>query len=205
MVMPGRVPAPEDGNLGKPQAPVTPEMEDLELREVAHEIRHHFLERCGTTEQYTVALIAGGHSFGRCHPEISGYAGPWQSNPGYFNNVYCKKLLSENWKLVDRNMVDHSGDMITGLKPYGMRRQYVNKGGKGDLMMLVSDMALREDPHFGYWIQEYALDNEKLKEDFGIAFKWVTELGFDPPKEKSGLEKLLFNVRKWRADTWKLV
>ena len=73
--------------------------------------------------------------------------------------------------------------MITGLKPYGMRRQHVNKGGKGDLMMLVSDMALREDEHFGYWIQEYALDNGKLKKDFGVAFKWFTELGFEPPKE----------------------
>jgi len=204
-VMPGRLPGPEQGHLGKPCQPVTEEAEKKEMEEVAKEIRHIFVDRIGATEQLTVALIAGGHSLGRCHPEISGYAGPWQSNPGYFNNVYCKKLLSEDWKLVDRNMTDHSGDVITGLKPLGMRRQYVNKGGKGDIMMLVSDMALKEDPHFGHWIQEYALDNEKLKQDFATAFKWVTELGFDPPKEKNGIEKVLFNFRKWKADTWKLV
>jgi len=199
-IMPGRVPGPEQGHLGKPCEPVTPENEKKELKEVAKYIRKVFVERIGASEQYTVALIAGGHSLGRCHPQISGYAGPWQSNPGYFNNVYCKKLLSEDWKIVDRNMEDCSGDMITGLKPYGMRRQYVNKGGKGDLMMLVSDMALREDPYFGHWIQEYALDNERLKADFGTAFKWITEIGFEPPKEKRGLEKLLFNVRKFKAD-----
>ena len=199
-VMPGRVPGPEQGHLGKPGEPVTPENEKKELKEVAKYIRKVFVERIGASEQHTVALIAGGHSLGRCHPQISGYAGPWQSNPGYFNNVYCKKLLSEDWKIVDRNMEDCSGDMITGLKPYGMRRQYVNKGGKGDLMMLVSDMALREDPYFGHWIQEYALDNERLKADFGTAFKWITEIGFEPPKEKRGLEKLLFNVRKFKAD-----
>lgn len=204
-VMPGRLPGPEEGFLGKPCEPVTKENERKEMAEVAHKIREIFVDRIGASEQWTVALIAGGHSLGRCHPQISGYAGPWQSNPGYFNNVYCKKLLSEDWKLVDRNMEDCSGDMITGLKPYGMRRQYVNKGGKGDLMMLVSDMALREDPYFGHWIQEYALDNEKLKTDFGIAFKWITELGFEPPKEKTGLAKCLFGWRKWRADTLKWI
>jgi len=202
-VMPGRLPGPEQGHLGKPCEPVTKDAERKEMEEVAKEIRHIFVDRIGATEQLTVALIAGGHSLGRCHPEISGYAGPWQSNPGYFNNVYCKKLLSEDWKIVDRNMTDYSGDVITGLKPLGMRRQYVNKGGKGDIMMLVSDMALKEDPHFGYWIQEYACDNEKLKLDFATAFKWVTELGFDPPEEKQGFQKLLFNIRKWKADTWR--
>jgi len=113
--------------------------------------------------------------------------------------------LSEDWKIVDRNMVDCSGDMITGLKPYGMRRQYVNKGGKGDLMMLVSDLALREDEEFGHWIKEYASDNERLKADFATAFKWITEVGFEPPKEKRGMDKLLFNLRKWKADALKWI
>jgi predicted heme/steroid binding protein len=199
-VYPGRVPGPEQGHLGKPCAPVTKEAEKKEMEEVAKEIRHIFCHRIGATEQLTVALIAGGHSLGRCHPQISGYAGPWQSNPGYFNNVYCKKLLSDDWKCVDRTMEDCSGDIITGVKPYGMRRQYVNKGGKGDLMMLVSDLALREDPYFGYWIQEYALDNNKLKKDFAVAFKWATELGFEPPKEKRGTAKLKFAWRKFKFD-----
>jgi len=172
--MPGRVLGPEEGHLGKVGQAVPPENEKKELEEVAHAIREWFLGRLGTTEQYTVALIAGGHSMGRCHPDISGYAGPWQSNPGYFNNVYCQKLLHEDWKLVDKNMTDYSGDLITGLKPRGMRRQYVNKNGKGDLMMLVSDMALKNDPVFRSWLEVYAADVNKLKEDFGTAFKFAT-------------------------------
>eukprot|EP00416_Gambierdiscus_australes_P001101 CAMPEP_0171137636 /NCGR_PEP_ID=MMETSP0766_2-20121228/133684_1 /TAXON_ID=439317 /ORGANISM="Gambierdiscus australes, Strain CAWD 149" /LENGTH=206 /DNA_ID=CAMNT_0011601221 /DNA_START=23 /DNA_END=643 /DNA_ORIENTATION=+ len=97
-------------------------------------------------------------------------------------------------------MEDCSGDLITGLRPYGMRRQYVNKGGSGDLMMLVSDMALREDPKFSHWIQVYADDLERLKADFGEAFKWITELGFEPPEQKTGFAKFLFNFRKCRSD-----
>lgn len=200
MVHPGRVPGPEQGFLGRCCQPVTKEMEKEEWAAVAEEIRHIFCHRMGASERHTVALIAGGHSLGRCHPQISGYAGPWQSNPGYFNNVYCKKLLSEDWKIVDRNMEDCSGDMITGLKPYGMRRQYVNKGGKGDLMMLVSDMVLLKDPGFGKWIRAYAKSNQLLQEDFKVAFKWVTELGFTPPEEKKGLAKVVFKLRKFKAD-----
>jgi hypothetical protein len=195
MVMPGRIPGPEAGHLGKVGAAVSKEREELELREVAKEIREIFSHRIGTTDQYTVALIAGGHSFGRCHPEISGYAGPWQSNPGYFNNVYCQKLLHDDWKLVDKNMEDCSGDLITGVKPRGMRRQYVNKGGKGDLMMLVSDMALKNDPSYNMWLKVYAADIDALHADFATAFKWITEVGFDKPAEMTGLSKAIFNAQ----------
>jgi len=203
-VMPGRVLGPEEGLLGKADQPVTKENEEKELKEVAHAIREWFFHRVvipgNPQERYTVALIAGGHSFGRCHPEVSGYAGPWQSNPGYFNNVYCKKLLEDDWTLVDRNMTDYSGDLITGLKPKGMRRQYVNKHGKGDLMMLVSDMALKHDPKFREWIEIYANDIGKLKEDFATAFKWVTEVGFEAPPEPTGLKKFCWTMGFKKAE-----
>jgi len=194
-VMPGRVPAPEDGNLGPPRAYVPPEKEKKELTCVAEEIRRIFIERMGVTAQQTVALIAGGHSFGRCHREISGYAGPWQPNPGHFNNLYCRYLLEQEWKLVDSNMEDCSNDLITGVKPLGMRRQYVNMNGRGNIMMLVSDMALREDPEFGKWVRIYAEDGNKLKTDFAAAFKAATEFGFTPPTPKKGLSKLIFKLR----------
>eukprot|EP00929_Paragymnodinium_shiwhaense_P027141 TRINITY_DN159_c0_g1_i1.p1 TRINITY_DN159_c0_g1~~TRINITY_DN159_c0_g1_i1.p1 ORF type:complete len:714 (-),score=220.77 TRINITY_DN159_c0_g1_i1:284-2425(-) len=194
-VMPGALPHPEDGHLGPPRAYVPPEKERKELKEVASMVRRMFCERMGATEQQTVALIAGGHSLGRCHNEISGYAGPWQPNPGVFNSLYCKHLVNDDWKLVDNNMEDCSGDLITGVKPKGMRRQYVNKGGKGDLMMLVSDMALREDPGFGKWVKIYADDNERLKKDFGAAFKAATEWGFTPPAPRGKLGAASFKLQ----------
>lgn len=39
----------------------------------------------GCPPELVVALISGGHGFGRCHPSISGYAGPWTANPGKFS------------------------------------------------------------------------------------------------------------------------
>jgi len=208
-VMPGRVLGPEEGHLGPLGGTVTKEMEEKEFKEVCHAVREWFFTRINVPglpqERYTVALISGGHSFGRCHPEISGYAGPWQSNPGFFNNVYCQKLLddAQEWQLVDRTMTDYSGDLITGLKPKGIRRQYVNKKGKGELMMLVLDMAMKNDPKFREWLEVYANDVEKLKEDFGVAFKWVTEVGFEAPPEKTGLRWFCWNLRFQRAECFR--
>ena len=34
-------------------------------------------DRMGFDDQETVALIVLGHQYGRCHPDISGYEGPW--------------------------------------------------------------------------------------------------------------------------------
>lgn len=78
-------------------------------------MRRIFQERAGVTEQQMVTLILGGHSYGRCHLNISGYAGPWQHNPGRFNNMMAYNLLNHKWKLCDKNMVDQSGDLITGI------------------------------------------------------------------------------------------
>ena len=43
--------------------------------------------------------------------------------------------------------------------------------------MLVSDMILAWDPSFRTHLEVYANDEAKLKEDFGRAFKKLTELG----------------------------
>jgi len=44
-------------------------------------------------------------------------------------------------------------------------------------MMLLADMVLAWDPEFRKVLEEYAEDEDKLKEDFGAAFKKLTELG----------------------------
>jgi len=186
-VWPGRLPMGEEGTLGgmgKVGNLVTPEHEKEELTEKVHDLYNIFTKRMGIPVRYTMALISGGHAFGRCHNNISGYAGPWQSNPGCFNNLYCRHLLYDDWKLVDKFMEDKSGDLITGVCPRGIRRQYVNKNGEGDIMMLVSDMSLKMDyPNYGYrfWLEKYAKDTSLLAEDFGYAFKVATELGWTPP------------------------
>ena len=44
-------------------------------------------------------------------------------------------------------------------------------------MMLVSDMILAWDPAFRTHLEAYAHSEERLKMDFGKAFKKLTELG----------------------------
>jgi len=51
------------------------------------------------------------------------------------------------------------------------------KGQTGHQMMLVSDMVLLWDEEFRKHLEVYAEDEDKLKEDFGNAFRKLTELG----------------------------
>jgi len=40
-------------------------------------VRDEVFYRMGFNDQEIVALLCGGHVYGRCHPNFSGYAGPW--------------------------------------------------------------------------------------------------------------------------------
>ena len=44
--------------------------------------------------------------------------------------------------------------------------------------MLPTDMELKEDPSFRKYSELYKNDKEKFLNDFGVAFKKLTELGF---------------------------
>ena len=45
------------------------------------------------------------------------------------------------------------------------------------LMMLPTDIALRDDPHFSTWVKKYADDKESFFEDFAAVFAKLVELG----------------------------
>jgi catalase (peroxidase I) len=45
-------------------------------------------------------------------------------------------------------------------------------------MMLVSDMVLLWDEDFKRHLEVYAAEENTLRDDFGVAFKKLTELGF---------------------------
>ncbi len=61
----------------------------------------------------------------------------------------------------------------------------MNKEGEGDLMMLVTDMALTWHPEWKKILEVYDKDADKLKADFGHAFKKLTELGFNKKAKAS--------------------
>lgn len=130
----GRVDAPEeavtpDGRL--PNADSGPPLADPS--DAAH-LRKIF-NRMGFNDQEIVAL-SGAHALGRCHPDFSGYAGPWTPTPTTFNNLYFTLLQSLKW--VPK---DWSGPP-----------QYVD-GPTGKLMMLPTDVVLLQDKSFMKWVR----------------------------------------------------
>ncbi|CAD7975370.1 unnamed protein product, partial [Amoebophrya sp. A25] len=163
-IQPGRLPYAEYGEY---------EDEASELVLITSQMRKKLIDRVGLTDQMLVCLICGGHAFGRCHKEVSGYRGPWQATPGVFNNSMAKNLLNEKWRLV--NSQDLSSPGNSPVCPHGIRRQYVNDNE--DMMMLMSDMCLLRTPTWRKWLQIYAEDEQRFREDFAIFFKQALELG----------------------------
>ena len=75
----GRLPDADKGSLGGT---------------VAH-LRAIFY-RMGFDDRDIVAL-SGAHALGRCHPDASGYDGPWTPTPTTLNNGYYSLLLNVEW------------------------------------------------------------------------------------------------------------
>jgi cytochrome c peroxidase len=95
--------------LGGPVIPWRPGRSDVEPAAVAglpdgllpdgdkgpNHIRDIFY-RMGFNDQEIVALL-GSHSLGRCHPDRSGWDGPWTNAPTTFSNLYFSELLNNKW------------------------------------------------------------------------------------------------------------
>lgn len=118
--------------------------------------------RMGFDDQEIVAL-AGAHALGRCHTDRSGFTGPWTRSPTTFSNSYFTELKENTWTVKNWN----------GPKQY--------EDPTGDLMMLVSDMCLLDDPSFKKWVDIYAKDSDRFDADFAKAFRKLTENGVPFP------------------------
>ena len=55
-------------------------------------IRDEVFYRMGFNDREIVALLCGGHVYGRCHPDASGYSGPWTPTPHLLTNNYYSPL-----------------------------------------------------------------------------------------------------------------
>jgi len=146
-------------------------------------VRNEVFYRMGFNDQEIVALLCGGHVYGRCHPNFSGYAGPWVEHPTQFSNEYATDMIEDEWRLVSHGDTWLDAQGAAELRPAPGNRQFVNKkpgeidDDEPNQMMLVSDMILAWDPAFRTHLEAYAADEARLKEDFGRAFKKLTELG----------------------------
>lgn len=138
----GRLPNADMGSPAKTQA----------------HLRDDVFGRMGFDDREIVAL-SGAHALGRCHPDASGYDGPWSFTPNVLDNSYYKLLLNVAWTPRDWD------------GPF----QYEDPTKK--LMMLPSDLLLRDDPKFLKHTKAYAKDNAKFLKDFTAAFVKLEENG----------------------------
>jgi len=123
----------------------------------ADHIREVFY-RMGFNDREIVALM-GAHTLGRCHVSRRGSDGPWTRQPLKFDNTFYKNLLYLDWKP----------------KQWDGPLQFEDESG--ELMMLPSDMALKEDPKFRVYVELYAKDEATFFKDFADAFAKLLSLG----------------------------
>ncbi|RCH86202.1 heme peroxidase [Rhizopus stolonifer] len=150
---PGRQDALEDAK------PCTPDGRLPDATKKQDHIRDIFY-RMGFDDQEIVALT-GGHALGRCHPERSGFEGPWQEAPTVFSNEYYKAISTRTWV---KKELPHGG------------WQWVDKNNT-DVMMLPAEISMYNDKEFKKYFDLYAKDEDKFFKDFAAAFKKLVELG----------------------------
>lgn len=158
--------------MGSPPIPFTPGRTDEKdgstcppdgrLPDAAQGAQHvrDIFYRQGFNDQEIVALVGGGHAIGRCHTDRSGFWGPWTRAPTTFSNEYFRVLLDDTWTP----------------KKWNGPKQFEDP--TGDLMMLPSDVAMKEDPELRKWCKIYRDDYDKFAADFVKAWVKLTQNGF---------------------------
>ncbi|KAI0745964.1 cytochrome c peroxidase [Earliella scabrosa] len=139
-------------------AQCTPDGRLPDAAQGADHVRNIFY-RMGFNDQEIVALI-GAHALGRCHPDRSGFEGPWTFSPTSVTNEFYKLLLNEKWVWKKWNGPKQLEDKKTH-----------------SLMMLPTDYVLTQDKSFKKWVKAYADDEQLWFKDFSDAVSRLFELG----------------------------
>ncbi|KAI8063469.1 heme peroxidase [Gongronella butleri] len=116
--------------------------------------------RMGFNDQEIVALL-GCHALGRCHPDRSGFDGPWNEQPTLFSNEFFKALAERKW--IKKNLPNGGW-------------QWVDKNNT-DVMMLPIEIHMYNDKGFRPFFDLYAKDQDRFFADFSKAFTTLLELG----------------------------
>lgn len=124
-IPPGKLPQPE---MGLPEGGVDVDEEGRLIGwEVLSEKVKGYFARMGFNEKEGVALLCGGHLYGRCHPERSGYAGAWVENPLYFSNEYAADMVGDEWLAVMHDTILPDGRPVPEeIRPAPGKRQYID-------------------------------------------------------------------------------
>lgn len=173
-----------EGPMGKP----IPEQSAPQVRDT--------FNRMGMNDTETVALIGGGHAFGKAHgacplgagpnphedPEnpwpgncgtgkgndtyTSGFEGSWTLTPTNFSNYFFKNLLEYDW--------------IPYIGPGGHYQWKPNMTNPPNIMMLTSDISLLYDPTYLQLVQLYANNFDEFSTQFAAAWYKLTSRDMGP-------------------------
>ena len=113
------------------------------MRILVRRLRHFSLN-----DQEIVAL-AGAHALGRCHPNRSGFEGPWTFSPTTFSNAFFELLFSEKWVW----------------RKWSGPKQLQDKKTQS-LMMLPTDYVLITDKSFKQYAKKYAQDEQAFFKEY---------------------------------------
>jgi catalase-peroxidase len=159
--------------------------------ETRHQIRSAF-GRMGMNDSETVALIGGGHSFGKTHgacpngagpspaqdpfnpwPGLcdngtftSGFEGPWTSNPLNFDSEYFSYLQSFTWRV----HTGPGGHFQWETEEASPTAPAAFGDGQQNVMMMTSDVSLLYDPSYVQLVADYASDLPAFSDAFAHAW-----------------------------------
>ena len=150
------------------------------------DIRNAF-SRMGFDDRESVSLIGGGHAFGKAHGACpgteapcgegelqgkgpntltSGFEGAWTATPFTWSNTFFQNMFDLTWEL--------------GQSPAGNLQWFPAGNNTDDIMMLTSDLALRDDPDYRVISEEYKNDIASLEADFAKSWYRLTSADMGP-------------------------
>jgi len=186
----------------------------------ARDIRETFA-RMGMNDEETVALIAGGHAFGKSHgmvapdkigpapegapiqamglgwqnPEGTGFAqytmtngieGSWTPNPTQWDNKYLENLFKYEWEKTKSpaGAIQYQPKDSDAPKTPDAHKE----GVEHDLMMMTSDIALKEDSAYHEVCQRFLNDFDYFSDAFSRAWYKLIHRDMGPKTRYLGPE-----------------